>query len=418
MRFASLDEWLAWQETLSPRAIDLGLDRVRAVGERMRVVRPTCPVITVAGTNGKGSTVAMLSAMLRAAGYRVGAYTSPHLLRYNERVCVDDEPVSDAFLCAAFDAIDAARGDTRLTYFEYGTLAALWCFAQANVEVMLLEVGLGGRLDAVNIVDADVAVVTTIDLDHTDWLGDTRELIAIEKAGIQRAGRPLVCGDRAPPASLLRVAVDVGSELLCIGRDFDVEWVDGGLCWQWHGETEHLPAPALPGRFQADNAACACMALACLRARLPTTQQARADGLRHIRLGARFEPLAGAACEVVCDVAHNPQAARALSAQLADRPVTGRNLAVFSALADKDVPSIVAAMDQRIDVWYVAGLEAPRGLTAQALVERMGTVSGKVATHPEIVDAYAAACRDATAGDRIVVFGSFLTVAAVRQGRV
>lgn len=418
MRFTTLSAWLNWQETLAPKAIDLGLERVRAVAERLGLTHPNCPVITVAGTNGKGSVVAMLSSMLRVAGYRVGAYTSPHLQHYNERVCVDEAPVDDTRLCAAFAAIDAARGDLRLTYFEFGTLAALWCFAQSNVDVMVLEVGLGGRLDAVNILDADVAVVTTIDLDHADWLGDTREQVAREKVGIQRAGRPLVCGDRNPPDTLLHAAAEVGSHLLRIGLDFDVEWHDGRLLWRHDGCEESLPAPGLRGVFQADNAACACMALACLEARLPMDTRARSDGLARTRLAARFELLPNAACPVVCDVAHNPQAARALADQLSATPVNGRNLAVFSALSDKDVRGIVATMDAQIDHWFVGGLEAPRGLATSDLIGRMGQLRGRIDGCEKIADAYAMASCAAEPDDRIVIFGSFLTVAAVRQGRV
>lgn len=418
MRFTTLDDWLKWQESLSPLAIDLTLDRVSAVAERLGLLKPSCPVITVSGTNGKGSVVAMLSSILKAAGHKVGAYSSPHLLRYNERVCVNGEPLSDERLCAAFAAIEEVRDGIRLTYFEFGTLAALWCFNEADVAVMVLEVGLGGRLDAVNIIDADVAVITTIDLDHAEWLGNTREQVALEKVGIQRKGKPLIYGDRTPPESLLHAVSEVGSQLMCLGRDFEIESCGSHLIWRHHGREERLPVPSLHGQFQADNAACACMALACLEAQLPAPEQARDRGLTHIRLAGRFESLPGFQCQVVCDVAHNHQAAMALAAQLSETPIIGRNLAVFSSLADKDVNGIVSALDPLIQNWFVSGLATPRGLSASELREKMGFVRGGVDEFPSVTEAFDHAVQMATPEDRVVVFGSFLTVAAVHPARV
>lgn len=418
MHFTNLGDWLRWQESLSPQAIDLSLDRVLVVANRLGLLKPTCPVITVSGTNGKGSVVAMLSAMFKEAGHTVGAYTSPHLLRYNERVRVNGEDLSDERLCAAFAAIEQVRDGTRLTYFEFGTLAALWCFREAQVAVMILEVGLGGRLDAVNIMDADVAVITTIDLDHADWLGDTRELVAREKVGIQRPGKPLICGDRHPPESLLCAVSEVGSRLMYLGRDFEIESVGNHLLWRHHGREDRLPVPNLHGAFQAANAACACMALVCLQTLLPVSDQARDAGLTHSRLAGRFESLPGFPCQVVCDVAHNPQAAGALATQLAEAPVTGRNLAVFSSLAGKDVKGMVSALDPLIPHWFVSGLTAPRGLPAGRIREDMGTVQGEVNVFETVTDAFNQAVRRATPEDRIVVFGSFLTVAAVYPARV
>lgn len=418
MRFDTLDAWLRWQETLAPKAIDLNLERVREVAARLDLLQPTCPVVTVGGTNGKGSTVSMLTSMLQAGGYRVGTYLSPHLLKYNERISVASRPVADALLCAAFADIDAARGEHRLTYFEFGTLAALWCFARTRVDAMVLEVGLGGRLDAVNIVDADVAVITTVDVDHAEWLGATRELIAIEKAGIQRSGRPLICGDRDPPSTLLQASTEAGSRLLRIGRDFDAQGDADGLTWRFGTEEVALPAPGLRGAFQIDNAACACAALACLRERLPVSVQAMASGLTSVRLAARFETFQGETCRVHLDVAHNPQAARALAELLAGNPVAGRTLAVFSALSDKDVGGISAAMDPVVDDWFVGGLEGARGQDAETVIARMGRVQGVVHASRSVADAYALASRVAGPNDRIVVFGSFLTVAAACPARV
>lgn len=411
-RFATLGEWLAWQQRLSACEIELGLERVREVGERVGLLWPRCPVITVAGTNGKGSVVAMLEAVLNAAGYVVGAYTSPHLLRYNERVRVAGVEASDAALCKAFTHIDAARASIPLTYFEFGTLAALQVFEACDVDVMVLEVGLGGRLDAVNVVDPDVAVVTTIDLDHAEWLGNDRESIGREKAGILRPGRPAVCGDRSPPASLLAQAQAIGAQLRLIGRDFDAVRSREGIVWSSGGEQHALPLPALSGVFQLDNAATALEALATLSGRLPVGAADRAEGLRRVRLAGRFQRLPGSPA-VVLDVAHNPQAARALASLLRDEPVPGRNLAVFSALADKDIERIVAELDDMIAQWFVGGLTSPRGLDAQALSHRMAACRAPRVTAVDVPTALAEACGAWRPGDRIVVCGSFLTVAEV-----
>jgi dihydrofolate synthase / folylpolyglutamate synthase len=410
-RFATLDAWLEWQQTLSPKEIVLGLERVRTVGERLGLLRPQCPVITVAGTNGKGSVVALLEAMLGAEGYRVGAYTSPHLLRYNERVRIAGAEVGDAVLCEAFARIDAARDEIPLTYFEFGTLAALYAFADADVEVMLLEVGLGGRLDAVNVIDPDVAVVTSIDLDHADWLGDDREVIGREKAGIMRAARPVICGDRQPPASVLDHAYSLGADLHLLGRDFDAERRGAGMRWSGGGCVRDLPLPALYGRFQIDNAATALAALNVLTNRLPVSEKARTEGLRTVRVAGRFQRLPGTP-PVYCDVAHNPQAARALASILRDVAVPGSTLAVFSALCDKDIEAIAAELDTVVAHWFVAGLDTPRGLDAQALAARMTSCQTPLTLHVDVAAALSAARAAASEDDRIVVCGSFLTVAA------
>jgi dihydrofolate synthase/folylpolyglutamate synthase len=394
----------------------MGLDRVAAVRERLALA-PAFPVITVGGTNGKGSTCALLEAILRSAGYRVGCYTSPHLLVYNERVRIDGVNSTDAALVEAFEAVEAARGDITLTYFEFGTLAALIAFAEARVDVAILEVGLGGRLDAVNAFDADCAIVTSVDLDHQGYLGDTREQIGWEKAHIYRRGRPAVCGDRDPPQTLAAHARDIGAQLLVLGRDFDVEAVTG----QWgyrgpEGARHGLPYPALRGDYQLGNAACAITALDALRARLPVTMQDLRAGLLTAEAPGRFQVLPGRPA-VILDVAHNPQAARALAANLARMTGFKRTFAVFGLLADKDAGGVIAAAAPEIDRWFAGGLAGTRGRTGAetaALIERHAAAP-VVEAHADIAGAWRAACSAAGPDDRIAVFGSFLTVAAVMQ---
>jgi dihydrofolate synthase/folylpolyglutamate synthase len=415
LRFATLAEWLAWQETLHPVAIDLGLERVAAVARDLGLLTPPCPVITVAGTNGKGSSVALLEAILRAADYRVGCYTSPHLLRYNERIRIDGVPVSDAELCAAFARVDAARGERSLTYFEFGTLAALWLFEAAELEVMVLEVGLGGRLDAVNILDADVALVTAIDIDHRAWLGDDRECIGREKAGIFRAGRPAVCGDPAPPASVPATARALGA--FWHGRDSAFGYCRGEREWTWQGEGREyagLPLPALAGAHQLDNAAAVIQTLLCLETRLPVSRAALERGLRSVSLPGRFQRLPGLV-ERVLDVAHNPQGGRVLAHTLATWPLAGRTHLVLGMLADKDVAAFAAPLAPQVDHWYLGGLDLPRGLSTQALRARLADLlpDGDVTLAEHVPAAYEAAMAQARPGDRVVVCGSFHTVAEV-----
>lgn len=410
----TLAEWLAYLETLHPRAIALGLERVRAVYDRLSIA-PACPVMTVAGTNGKGSTAAFLERMLAAAGYRVGLYTSPHLLRYNERVRVAGHDASDAELCEAFAAIEAVRGDVALTYFEFGTLAALWLFVRAGLDAWVLEVGLGGRLDAVNIVDADAAVVTTIAIDHVDYLGATREDIGREKAGIFRANRPAICEDLDPPASLVEHARSVGARLLRRGVDFGCRAEDT----QWRytnpaGVTYALPHPALRGRHQLANAAAALTALHALRERLPVGMGAVRDALVGIELPGRLQVLPGWPV-IVLDVAHNPEAVQALSENLGAMGFHPTTRAVFGMMADKDIDGVIASIKSRVDRWFVASLPPPRGATAQLLRERLGAggvPSDAVETFAGPDAAYRAARESASEADRIIVFGSFLTVAA------
>ena len=416
---STLAEWLAYLETLHPKAIALGLDRVQSVASRLAAT-PTCPVVTVGGTNGKGSTCALLEQMLRADGYRVAMYSSPHLLRYNERVRIAGAEASDAALSEAFAAVEAARRDTPLTYFEFGTLGALWLFARASLDALILEVGLGGRLDAVNVVDADVAIVTTIAIDHVDYLGSTREAIGREKAGIFRAGRPAICADRDPPATLVAHAGAIGARLQRIGRDYgytahDAQWD----YWGPGGARHSLPHPALRGDVQLANAATALCATDALVDRLPLSMGAVRAALVGIELPGRFQVLPGRPVTVL-DVAHNAQAARALAHNLGAMGFHPRTIAVFGIMADKDVDAVIAALLPRVDRWMVATLPAPRGSTAAALAGRLGAAgvaSDAVRAYVDPAAAYRAAREEATEADRIIVFGSFLTVAAVMATR-
>ena len=410
----SLDDWLARLELLHPSAIELGLDRVRRVRDALGL-EPTFPLLIVGGTNGKGSTCAYLEAILTAAGYKTGLYTSPHLLRYNERVRIAGTEASDAELVAAFEKIDAARGGTSLTYFEFGTLGAMLQFIDAGVDVALLEVGLGGRLDAVNVFDAEAAIVTSVDLDHMEYLGDTREAIGFEKAGIYRAGRPALCADPDPPASLLAHARDIGADLRCIGRDFSGErtgdrWTFQGRAAHWH----ELPLPAMDGAIQLRNAAGALAVLDAVRARLPVSEAAIRQGLAAARLPGRFQRIAQTP-EVIVDVAHNPEAARALAATLRAQPAAGRTLAVVGMLADKDAAGVFAALVGEIDAWWTCTPATPRARDAAALAAVLREQAGAapVQVQPDVNTALVEARSAAREGDRILVFGSFYTVAAV-----
>ncbi len=428
----------------------MGLDRVREVAARMGLGRPARRVITVAGTNGKGSTVAFIEAIARAAGCRVGAYTSPHLLAYNERVRVDGRDADDAALVAAFEAVEAARssptsvhgkglgakvgGNERphppsehllplagegitLTYFEYGTLAALWLFAQHDLDLAILEVGLGGRLDAVNVVDPDVAVITTVDLDHQAWLGEDRERIGIEKAGIARAWKPLVLGEDDPPSSVLGRAYAIGAPTWRANSDFFFERIDDAR-WRWREldfELE-LPMPRLAAPAQLRNAATAIAALRALD--LPVSEAAYAQGVAVAGLPGRLQTFVRSGVEILVDVGHNPQAARGLADWLRAAPASGRTLAVYAALGDKDIVGMVSALAGRVDHWLLAGLEdvGPRGLAVDAFAQRLaGTAAGAGARHADVGKALSAALALACRGDRILVFGSFHTAAAAMR---
>ena len=414
-----LSQWLEYIQRQHPESIELGLDRVREVATRLGLGRPAAQVITVAGTNGKGSTVAFIEAIAGAGGWKVGAYTSPHLLRYNERVRIEAEEVADDALVAAFAVVEAARGDTPLTYFEFGTLAALWLFQRASLDLAVLEVGLGGRLDAVNLVDADVAVVTTVDIDHTGWLGSDRESIGREKAGIARAWKPLVLGEVDPPSSVLRHAYAIGANAIRLGSDFFHEPVDAAH-WRWRevGAELRLPAPRLAAPPQRANASTAIAALRALPRALP--EAAFAQGVATATLPGRLQCLQRDGVEIVLDVAHNPQAARELAAWLRRRS-PAPTVAVFAALADKDAAAMVQALDGQVGHWYLAGLEqAGRGQDVDSLAARLaGTVAG-VATgvssgDARVADALDRAIAAASPAGRVLVFGSFHTVAEALQ---
>ncbi|HTQ73689.1 MAG TPA: bifunctional tetrahydrofolate synthase/dihydrofolate synthase [Burkholderiales bacterium] len=413
----SLAEWLDYIERIHPKSIELGLERVAKV--RSALGRSTPAVLfSVAGTNGKGSTCAMLESILLAGGYRVGLYTSPHLLSYNERVRLDGVPASDERLCAAFEAVERARGDVTLTYFEFGTIAAWEIFASEAMDAVILEVGLGGRLDAVNIFDADCALLTSVDLDHMDYLGDTRELIGAEKAGIFRPGKPAVVADSDPPRSVLDRADAIGAGLRLIGRDFG--FVPQGKQWMYwgpRGRRGGLAVPALRGERQLANAAAALTALDELRERLPVAMQDVRMGLARVELPARFQVLPGRPA-VVLDVAHNPQAARVLSENLGSMGFYPETYAVFGMLGDKDIVGVCRALKDRFSAWFVTSLSVPRGAGASRLAAALKSVgaSGEVACFENPRDAYAAARIRAGENDRIVVFGSFHTVAEVMQG--
>ena len=408
----TLAQWLAHLEQLHPREIDLGLGRIRAVYAAMGAPRPAPSVITVAGTNGKGSSVAFLEAILVAAGRRVGSYTSPHLWRYNERVRLNGHPVDDAALCAAFERVEQARDGVSLSYFEFGTLAALDLFARTDLEVALLEVGLGGRLDAVNVMDPDVALITPIALDHMDWLGPNRDAIGREKAGISRATRPLVCTDPEPPLGLLQHGL--GSPRWCAGSDYRVlrrearrwDFLSATVCWS------DLPPPALPGEHQYANAAGALAVLALLPSGLQPDRRSVVDGLTHARLPGRLERRAGPVTQWY-DVAHNPAGTAALAAHLATIPVAGTRRTILGVLQDKDASAMIETLRPQTDVWYVTDLPGSRGNTAVALAALVRALAphAPVTEFATPSEARAQALADSGPTDRVVVTGSFLTVA-------
>lgn len=406
-------DWLTRLERAHPSAIDLGLERVAQVRDAMGL-HPGFPVILVGGTNGKGSTSAYLEAILRAQGYKTGLYTSPHLLRYNERVRIDGIEAADADIVAGLQAVEAGRDDVSLTYFEHGTLGAVWQFVQAGVDAAILEVGLGGRLDAVNVFEPAVSIVTTVDLDHQAWLGDTREAIGFEKAGIFRAGKPAVCGDANPPQSLIDHAHAIGAKLLRLGEDFAFAREPGS--WRFRmGEHElmDLPLPALAGAYQLGNAAAALAALSELSQALPVSLAAIYAGLLDVRLPGRFQRITGPV-EIVLDVAHNPQSARALADNLRSEPARAKSYAVFAMLADKDADSVIESLKDCFDAWFVAGLGGERGQSGEALAEHVrARVSAPIEVFADPPAAFQAAKLRAGEGDRITAFGSFYTVAEV-----
>jgi len=414
MNQRSLGDWLAYLEQLHPSAIDMGLARSQQVLERLQLGALAPRVVTVTGTNGKGSTCAFVASLLRAQGLKVGVYSSPHLLRYNERVLIDGREASDEQLCEAFAAIEAARGDVSLTYFEMGTLAAFWLFKQSALDAVVLEVGLGGRLDAVNLVDADVSLVTSIGVDHADYLGDTRESVAFEKAGIFRQGKPALCGDLDPPQPLLDKVGELACPFFLRGGDFDLASTDSH--WQWRGtagdgasiELRDLPLLDLP----MENAALALQAFLLLG--LPWNEQQVRQALLDTRITGRLDrrvvQFAGKPVELLLDVGHNPHAAEYLARRLAARPPKGRRLAVFGLLADKDLQGVLAPLHALVDDWAVAPLDTPRSRPAAELAEALTNLGATVKSHPSVDAALDAQCAQATVDDQILLFGSFFCV--------
>jgi dihydrofolate synthase/folylpolyglutamate synthase len=456
----SLQDWLLHLESLHPKTIALGLERVAEVKQRLHL-EPAFPVIVIGGTNGKGSVCAMLEAIFHAAGYRVGCYTSPHLLHYNERVRIGKQPVTDAELCVSFEQIELARKklvydievcspsracvvgalapynhglllagatlpqrergqlhEIPLTYFEFGTLAAMQCFISHEVEVAILEVGLGGRLDAVNVFDSDCAVVTSIAIDHTEYLGDTREKIAFEKAGIFRAGKPAIFGDSDMPEAIAAQAQKTGSRLRCLGKDFSFK--AGELQWDFHGRDRRssLPFPALRGAYQLKNASTVLAALEELNGLLPVSMAAIRRGLTEVELPGRFQVLPGKPV-LILDVAHNPHAARSLAKTLASMPTSPRTYAVFAMLKDKDMAGVVRELMWQVDTWLVAGISAPRGASADELAQvvKQETIEGEVLAFATVTQALHHASKVAGENDRIVAFGSFYTVAEAMRAK-
>ncbi|TRX75714.1 bifunctional tetrahydrofolate synthase/dihydrofolate synthase [Pseudomonas mangiferae] len=419
MTHRTLAGWLAYLEQLHPNAIDMGLDRCREVADRLGLARPAPRVVTVTGTNGKGSTCAFLASLLAAQGLRVGVYASPHLLAYNERVRIDGRDASDAALCQAFEAVEQARGAITLTYFEMGTLAAFWLFQRASLDAVVLEVGLGGRLDAVNLVDPDLALVTSIGLDHAEWLGDTRESVAYEKAGIFRAGKPALCGDLEPPEPLLQQAEALGAPFYLRGRDYDLAMGDQG--WHWRGvdrdgrglELHGLPKLDLP----MENAALALQAYALMG--LPWQPKSMAMALLSTRVAGRLDRRhlrwRGKPLTLLLDVGHNPHAAEYLAQRLRARPAKGMRRAVFGLLADKDLAGVVRPLLEGIAYWAVAPLPTPRTRSAEALQAHLQASGVSAQVYADVAAALQAQCEQARAGDEILVFGSFYCVAEALQ---
>ncbi len=427
MRFSSLDDWLKWQEGLHPAEIELGLERVSRVFSQLHPTPPAIPVITVAGTNGKGSSIAMLEAIYHAAGYRTGVYTSPHILKYNERIRLNGENVDDERICEAFERIDRARQafepEISLTYFEFGTLAALDIFYQQQPDIILLEVGLGGRLDAVNIIDADIALITSIGIDHADWLGNDRESIGREKAGIMRHGKTAIFSGNELPGSIDNYATAIGAPLLLRGRNFDFSLSADGQSWQWqHDEQARtaLPLPALRGQHQLENASGVLMAIESLKHKCPVNQRQIREGLLSVDLPGRFQMQVRDSGEasMIYDVAHNSDSIAALGKMLQAQPCAGMTYAILGMMRDKEHARALQAIIPLVDQWLICDLPVPRAMPAKKLANTVEALSdAMVITYPEPAAAIAAVKSMLKAEDRVVIFGSFVTVEfAMRSG--
>ncbi len=407
MQLSTISEWLDYIGSVHKTDMDLGLDRIRAVANKLNLLPVNCPVIVVGGTNGKGSVVAGLESIYLAAGYRVGSFTSPFLFKHNEEVKVNRQLASDQDFCQAFANIEAARGGVTLTPFEYHTLAALIIFQEARPDVLILEIGLGGRLDAVNIVDADVAVITSIGIDHVEWLGNTRETIAIEKAGIFRQDKPAVCGDQDPPSTLLQAADDKQVQLYQQGRDFS--FTENRESWTWQ-KGQETPIIFSRNHLLTQNMSTVLMAVDCMQTKLPVDEAAIRRGLHDVQIIGRMQQFEGDVIEIF-DVSHNPHAAHELSRRLHERKVTGKTVAVFSMLADKDMTGTLLELRHEIAEWYVGPIINKRG----AKPEQIKSAFQKAFIHnmkmfDSLLVAYQAAKKDVKPGDRIVVFGSFYVV--------
>jgi len=417
MRFHTLPQWLKWQESLHFTEVDPGLERVGLVWQLLGGnSKLPFTVITIAGTNGKGSSVAMLESILRQAGYRTGTYTSPHLLQYNERICMDGKRCDDNTICEAFDRIDKARAETSLTYFEFATLAAVDIFSRHNIDIAILEVGMGGRLDAVNLFDTDIALITPISLDHTAWLGNNREAIGREKAGVIRQGKPVVCSENTPPQSLIDYSNSLQSPLYLAGNDFNI--VINKDHWHWSNNQinlQNLPCPALMGAYQFQNAAAVLQVISLLNQQgYVIADTAIKSGLTAVQLAGRFQQIHGDVTTIL-DVTHNQQGAENLAKLLVEIPSQGQTFAVLSMLKDKDVATVASILKPVIDIWYVAGLDGSRGMTSDALAAQLSNIidNDKIRPFSRVIEAYEQAMNGAQKGDRVLVFGSFHTVEAV-----
>ncbi|MDO7597866.1 MAG: bifunctional tetrahydrofolate synthase/dihydrofolate synthase [Pseudomonadota bacterium] len=417
MRFQTLPQWLKWQESLHFTEVDPGLERVGQVWQQLGgISKLPFTVLTIAGTNGKGSSVAMLDSILRAAGYRTGTYTSPHLLQYNERICMDGKSCDDKTICETFDRIDKARDDISLTYFEFATLAAVDIFIRNKIDIAILEVGMGGRLDAVNIFDTDIALITPISLDHTAWLGTNREAIGFEKAGVIRRDKPVVCSEKIPPQSLISYSASLQSPTYLAGSEFNI--VVNKDQWHWsnsHTQLKNLPFPALMGEYQLQNAAAVLQVISLLNHQgYVISESAVTRGLTTVTLAGRFQQIQGEITTIL-DVTHNQQGAENLAKLLVEIPCQGQTFSVLSMLKDKDVAAVASILKPVIDVWYVAGLEGSRGMTSETLAAQLSNIidEDKIRPFSTVIEAYAQAMIDAKKGDRVLVFGSFHTVEAV-----
>lgn len=413
----SLNEWLAWQENAHPIKIDMGLGRTRTVAERLGLLTLNCTLVTVAGTNGKGSSVTMLECIMRNAGYRTGTYMSPHVDQYNERIRLSNKMADDADIVAAFEAIEVAREDISLSYFEYGTLAALYLFRQHNVDIAILEVGLGGRLDATNIMDADIALLTSIGVDHAHFLGTERNQIALEKAAIARKDRPVICSDPTPPESLAPFFSDLGANYLQLGRDFQFSRHYEG--WDWQGlqrEYECLPVPRQQGDHQYQNIAGVLAVVEQLPAQFSISEESIKAALLSVQVTARFERFAGSP-EVIYDVAHNPDSMQALGEMLADNPALGDTIAVIGVMADKDLGKMLPYIAPYVQQWVATSPDLPRAMDANTLAQQLTEVIPEASVHlaQNTESAWQQSQALAQPGDRVLVIGSFYTVAEIRR---